>query len=85
MNTPEPCVLCENLYVDCMYKDDPNYSAECKEGLSMGHKDCPEYKLMDQGLRDVNVCQKYKAENEKLRTELVEKDKEIAVLRERFY
>jgi len=30
MNTPTPCDICEHLYVDMMYKNDPTYTAECK-------------------------------------------------------
>ena len=43
MNTPEPCCSCENLYVNCLYKDCEWYDAECKLDLSMGNKDCPKY------------------------------------------
>ena len=36
MNTPEPCVNCQNLYCNCLYKDDPAYQCECMLGLKMG-------------------------------------------------
>ena len=32
MNTPDPCGTCGWLYSDCMYDDDPSYSAECMCG-----------------------------------------------------
>ena len=44
MNTPRPCDDCENLYYDCMCKDDPDCFVECKLGLDLGDVDCPAYK-----------------------------------------
>lgn len=44
MNTPSPCDKCEHLYYDCMQKDNPSDSAECKLGLSLGNKKCPKFK-----------------------------------------
>jgi len=43
MNTPEPCVRCKNLYVDCLAEDDPTYTAECKNQLQLGKFPCPEF------------------------------------------
>ena len=43
MNTPKPCDTCENLYYDCVAKDDPSYMAECKLGLPLGFMNCPKY------------------------------------------
>jgi len=35
MNTPEPCDRCANLYYNCLYKDDPSYTAECRLGYEL--------------------------------------------------
>ena len=39
MNTPSPCDKCIHLYYDCMKKDNPSDSAECKLGFNLG-SDC---------------------------------------------
>lgn len=44
-NTPEPCLRCKHLYADCMQKDNPDYSAECKLGLEMEKDDCPKLEI----------------------------------------
>ena len=40
MNTPKPCDHCVHLYINCMLKDDPDASAECKLGLPLGRLNC---------------------------------------------